>query len=272
MTGTEVAERSPTELEELSPDAQELMDLASADSKADPSPVLPRVLLSQQLSDAVVRGKARSGEYVNSLTDRNYGTEVEFVVVYVAKGRFFDGKKAGIFTALGEVAPSNWPEQYAGRRFDELPDAEETFREAANAEGGEWGDGPPIQTQWNFIGFVTDEPSIPARIAMKSTATRTATKLRSVLDFTLSAYWYQAVKLGSQEKRNSEDQPYYVPTVELGRKTTAEERQTAEAMIRAVAKNLTAFQLQGEDKAGESKSEALRAKVADAAGGDDLEV
>lgn len=235
---------SPAALEERD---QELAVQATADL-GDDGLTLPMLKLTQQLSKSVAEGKLESGHYVNSLTDRDYGTELDLVIVYAAKGRFLSVRSTGkTYVAFGDVVPSNWPEKYVGKRFDELPDAEETYRELANEPGAEWGSGPPIQTTRNFVGFVTDEPDVPVRLSLKSTATPTAQKIGSLLRWRLKAPWHNTFHLSTRLDKDSQDNPYYVPVAELGDETSEDLREPARAMYQSIQANLANLRLTGED-------------------------
>src|SRR5688500_8155174 len=88
--------------------------------------VLPMLQVAQQLSRVVEQGDAEAGEFVNSLTGENHGSRVELIIAGYFKGRFFAPKGSGeTYIAQGDVAPGNWPEEFAGRRFDEIEEAEE---------------------------------------------------------------------------------------------------------------------------------------------------
>lgn len=190
--------------------------------------VLPVLQVTQQLSGAVTDGEAEAGEFVNSLTGENHGGEVELIVAGYFKGRFYAPRDEDqVYVAQGDVAPSNWPEEYAGRRFDEIEDAEEQTRARANAPGGRW-EPPAIQTTHNYIGLIPGSLDLPVRLSLKSTSVPAHRKIATLLRFAPGGRaWANVIQLRTTLKRNKRDQPYYVVEAARGRETTEEERQEA---------------------------------------------
>src|SRR6266498_2511440 len=117
MTGTDLDVTQGTELTE-----QELSSQALAGIK-DEEFRLPLLCVVQGLSKAHTEDAVPQGHFVNTLTGEDYGEAVSFVVVYTAKGRFYSDRKTGdVYVAQStDSVPSNWPDKYAGQRFDELP-------------------------------------------------------------------------------------------------------------------------------------------------------
>lgn len=208
-------------------------------------PTLPVVKLCQQLSKEVESGNAKSGEYVNTLTGRNYGETFSLVVAYpTIKGRFFGPKgESDSYAALGDVAPNSWPEQYRGLRFEDIPDAEEIYR-VEHAD--DWGDGPPISTTLNFIGFSPDEPTIPVRLSLMRTSAPAGRKIDNILRWAFKSPWSNVVELSSVRKTNAEDKPYYVVNAVQGRETTPEEQGQAVKLFQIVQDNVQGLQLVGD--------------------------
>lgn len=228
MTGTELAERAPADLsaEELLAEQERLAGKLKGGIQADEI-ALPLVKLAQSLSAEVQAGKCKPGEYVNSITGRVYGDELELIVVDRFKGRFFspeDSNKG--FTARGEVAPDNWPKEYAGKRFDELPDAEEVYKERANAGQIEWGTGPPISTTANYVGFVKGETDVPVRVSLMRTNMPAATTINTLIKLAPAA-WDTYVKLGVAEHVNKKGQKSPKVVASEGEPTSSDEKLAA---------------------------------------------
>ena len=244
MTSTDIAKLNEGQEAELAQAA--VADLGEA------APTLPLLSVTQSLSKAVTQRGVPVGHFVNTLTDHDYGDAVELVVVYAGKGRFLapkDSPDGKTHVAFGDTAPDNWPEKYAGRRFDELPDAEETFREAANAEGGSWGSGPPINTTKNFIGFLVEDPAIPVRLSLMRTSIPAANKIEALIKWSFKAPWHNVIALSTRKTENSQGQPYHVVEATQGRETTDEERGAAVNLHQIVAGALGSLRLIGDAEA-----------------------
>lgn len=193
--------------------------------------ILPLVKLTQQTSREVQDDEVESGHFVNSVTGHDYGEAADVVVVQYFKGRFFaddDIENGKAFVATGDVVPSNWPDIYAGQRFADIPDAEETFKRLANDPDSplEWGSGPPIQTTYNYVGFTPDEPGVPLRFSLKRSSTPAARKINTLLRFA-RAPWDATVHLSTVKRADKQGRPFYIIQAVQGRQTTSEERQAA---------------------------------------------
>lgn len=228
MSGTELAERAPSELsaDELLAEQERLAGKLKGGIQADEI-ALPLIKLAQSLSAEVQAGKCKPGEYINSITGRVYGDELDFIVVDRFKGRFFspeDSSKG--YAARGDVAPDNWPKEYAGKRFDELPDAEEVYKERANAGQIEWGSGPPISTTANYIGFVKGETDVPVRVSLMRTHMPAATTINTLIKLQPAA-WDTYVKLGVEEHVNKKGQKSPKVIASEGGPTTEDEKLAA---------------------------------------------
>ncbi len=210
--------------------------------------VLPMVQLTQQLSGAVTNGDVESGHYYNALTGDDYGENIDLVVVHYFKGRFLeqDGKT---FVAQGATAPANWPEEYAGQAFADIPDAEETYREDVNNNVREWGSGPPIRTTFNYVGFRPDEPDVPIRLSLMRTSAPAAKKINTLLRFE-KQNWDRVIELKADEKSDGKGRPYHVHTIRRGRPTSADEKQAAIDFALAI-RQAGGGQLAGDDAAAE---------------------
>lgn len=214
----------PGELAELSADEQALVE--SVKERIDRSDlVLPAIKLTHSLTREVQDGDVPPGIYINSLTKQEYGDDVPFVVCGIYKGRFFSDD-TGTYVARGDVAPSNWPEEYAGQAFADIPDAEEQWKIQAN-NGGEWGSGPPIATTHNFVGFVVgDDSDLPLRLSLMRSSKPAANKLKTLV-VSLRAPWDRVFQLRVRKGLNKQQQPFYATDIASGDAISAEDRQKA---------------------------------------------
>lgn len=252
---------------ELAAKEQALGEAALADlGEADLT--LPMLKLTAGLTRSVIAGKHSPGVYVNSLTGADYGKTPELVVVYSFKGRFYSDRESGQSYSAAAVAtaPNFWPDKYAGQRFDELPDAEETYRERVNAEEIDWGKGPPIRTTFNYVGFLTADPEIPVRLSLMRTSKKASDKLQAILRWALKAPWHSVIELGVDQKSDAQDNPYFVTTVEQGRETSPEERAKAVQLHQNIAAAKDRLNLHGDEDEAAAASAEKRAASADSDG------
>lgn len=226
-TTSEVQTTEPTgtDLAPLSADEQALVgSIKGRVEKADL--VLPAIKLTHSLTREVEDGDVSAGVYINSLTKQVYGDDVPFVVCGLYKGRFFSDER-GTFVARSDVAPDNWPEEYAGQAFADIGDAEEQWKIQANAEDGVWGQGPPISTTHNFVGFVVgDDSDLPLRLSLMRSSEPAAKKLKTLV-VSLRAPWDRAFQLRVRRGLNKEQKPFYATDIASGDALSPEDRQKA---------------------------------------------
>lgn len=190
---------------------------------------LPMVVLTQQLTVEVTDGEIESGRWLNKVTGEDLGDEIQFVVGYYYKGRFYSpDDEDRSYNASGPVAPDNWPSEFAGKNFADIPQAEEQHKARANdpEDDFKWGHGPEIETTHNFIGFLVEYPGVAVRISLKSTSSAAAEKINNIATFA-GSYWLNAFKFGAAKRENAKGQPYFVATVAKGEQTTPEQRADA---------------------------------------------
>lgn len=255
--GTDLATTQDLTPEQLEAREAELVQGATAG--LDQSEVtLPLVKLMQASSKDVKAEKATAGHFVNSLTGRDYGESAELIITFATKGRLYADKKTGqTHVTFAETAPANWPDKYAGQRFDELGDAEEEWRRKANEDDGDWGSGPPVQTTRNFVGYIPDEGEpgrrIPVRLSLKATSTPAALRIQSIIEWSLKAPWHNVIELSATRESNAADQEYYVVHAAQGRATTTEERIEAVNLAGIIQANAENLRLTGDvDEAAEA--------------------
>jgi len=217
----------------ISAQEQELALAVKADLESETDLVVPVLKVCQSLTSEVVEGHAKPGDFINSLTQENHGNEVELVIAAYQKGRFYSDKETGrAYAAIGPVAPSSWPEEYAGKAFTEIDDAEERYRELVNADKFEWGTGPSISTTHNFIGFVAGS-EVPIRLSLMRTNNGAARKLKTMLRFA-AAPWDNVFVLRTEAQRSSRNEPFQSVVVKQGGKSSPEQRDMAVAIALAV--------------------------------------
>src|SRR5690349_14744664 len=125
MTSTDLAVATPEELQLL----QE-QQASEFDSDLLQTPILK---IGQPLTREVSNGDAEAGEFINTLTGEGLGDSLGFIVSYYQKGRFaVDRDTNRAYVAFGATIPDAWEDlvgaEFVGTRFDEHPDAEETYK------------------------------------------------------------------------------------------------------------------------------------------------
>jgi hypothetical protein len=225
--------------------------------------VLPVIQLTQQLSRAVTDGKVPSGHFYDATAGKDYGENLEFIIVAYAKGRFYvhnrDKDDERTFVASGRVAPDTWPEPYAGQTFADISDAEEQWKARANAGEIEWGKGPPIVTTHNFVGFPVGEEGSAARLGLSRTSAPTARKILTAMRMSQRPQWASTFVL-STKVREKGGKPFFVVQAEQGRQTTPEEVEAAKVLAYQIQQAgqfaLTGDEVEEADKAAQAKPKA----------------
>lgn len=187
------------------------------------------------------------GEFYNTLTNFGYGSEIEFLIGYAERGRFYsfkpkEGRRRGYSASAAETTvPDRWPEQFRGKAFAELPEAEERYAEMANAGQIEWGKGPPIATTYVFVGIVTKHQGgeiapTPVKLSlMRSSAPAGRTMLG--LARSLRTPWAHVVRLSTDRKQFNDGPSYVVNYDGLGDAPADDFRQAAIQIALAAEQN-----------------------------------
>lgn len=263
---TEIEGRKAGELAPLSAEEQALVEAAKGQIDRDKL-VLPALKLTQSLTAEVQNGDAEQGHFLNSLTGEDHGDEVEVVISALFDGRFYSDEDGNSFAAQGDVAPDNWPEEYAGQAFVDIPDAEEQWKAAVNADEHSWGKGPPISTTHNFVGYVVEsDTNLPVRISLMRSSNPAAAKLQTLI-WAARAPWDRTFILRAK-KAVSNDRPYFVVEVAQGGIAAPEVRQAAVSLAQQykAANEKGDVELAGDEDTGKSKAR----KPAKKAGGLDV--
>lgn len=199
--------------------------------------VIPILKLGQPLTDEVTQGNASAGDFILGLTGQAFTPPVEFVVAGKGRGRFKPGRKGERTLVAYDTPNVPWRDDpFYGKPFAEHPDAEEQFKARVDAGQIEWGSGPPIQTTFNYTGFIIGE-DVPVRLSLRRTSAPAARKWNTLLDAVLRGrYWDQVFTVGSEQQRN-DNGTYYIVTVTPSRKTTVEEKKAAIALAQALRDN-----------------------------------
>lgn len=228
--GTAVAKPDDpaAELAVISPEEQALIDSAKAEIDSS-TLLLPALKLTQSLTAEVQDGDIEQGHFLNSLTGEDHGAEVEVVISSLFTGYFYSDRETNqSYVAQGDVAPSTWPEEYAGQAFADIPDAEPQYKAAVNAGEKDWGKGPPISTTYNFVGRVIGDDGaagLPVRISLMRTGKKAADKLKTLI-WAARAPWDRTFVLKAV-KKVANDRPYYAFDVAQGGITPSDYRQAA---------------------------------------------
>lgn len=252
MTGkksTEVAtvDETSTEIEQISAEEQALISANQAEVDASEF-VIPILKLGQPLTDEVTAGLASAGEFILGLTGESFTPPLEFIVSGKGKGRFRPAKRGTDERTLvaydTNIVPDNWSDDpHKGQPFNEHPDAEEQYKARVDAGEIEWGSGPPVQTTYNFTGYIVsaegqpEGSDVPVRISLRRTSAPAARKFNTLLDAVLKGrFWDKTFILGSEQNKN-ENGTYYTTTVAVGRPTTTTEKKQAIQLASALRNN-----------------------------------
>jgi hypothetical protein len=201
--------------------------------------VVPILKVEQPLSAEVGEGEATPGDLVNALSGENFGQKVEFTIAGFYKGRFRVDRDSGEIICAGPSTDSNNQPLSCGCHdlpYPSCPDAEEQYSARANRGDIEWGDGPPVSTTYNFLGFVAGS-EMPVKLSLMRASAKDAKKLLTMLQFR-PAPWDTVFTIETYQ-RVSKTGGYKFQGVNIkqGRKATAEERQAAVNLAQAVRQN-----------------------------------
>lgn len=196
--------------------------------------IVPILKLAQPLTDEVTAGEAKAGDFVLALTGDVYSPPIEFVVAGKGRGRFRPGRQGTRTLVAYDTPLVPWKDDpHFGQPFTEHPDAEEQFKAAVDAGTIDWGHGPPIQTTYNYTGYIVGT-EVPVRLSLRRTSAPAARKWNTILDAVLRGrYWDTVFEVGSEQQKN-DNGTYYVVTVKQSRKTTTEEKGNAIALATAL--------------------------------------
>jgi len=200
----------------------------------------------------VQAGDAESGEFIDSLTGDGLGDKLGFIVSFYNQGRFAADQESGrSYVSFEDAIPEAWSDhplvgsEGVGVRFDEHPDAEETYKERVNAKEIEWGHGPKISTTHNFTGLALispvegdedDENQVrPVRLSLMRTNLPAVRKLHSLRASAgrNKSFWEFVFDLSTFRKDFARGSSYLLQ-VRRGRKTADEEKQNAVALAQEV--------------------------------------
>jgi hypothetical protein len=262
VSGTAVEKREAAgELAPISPEEEALG--AAVQGSIDRTKLkLPALKVCNGLSREA--GEIPLGHLYNGLTVDDLGEAVDIIVCGIYYGRFYSPKGGDkSWSARGDVAPASWPEEYAGKRFTEIPDAEECWKDDSNAGVHPWGSGPPIQTTTNFICVLASEPKSPLRLSMKSSDTPTAEKIVSLIATGRMPWdFLYTIEVDSRPAPNGSSTYYGFEAKKAG-KVDDEQRQGAIEIAGAYQKHAAANTVEelGEDDPDEAAARKAATKV-----------
>jgi multidrug efflux pump subunit AcrA (membrane-fusion protein) len=234
--GTEVAKVDDASTELTAALAAEEEALVAANqSEVDASEfTVPVLKLAQPLTDEVTSGDAKAGQFVLGLTGEAFDGPFEFVVAGKGKGRFRPGRGGERTLVAYDTNTVPWKDDpFFGQPFSEHPDAEEQFKARVDAGDQEWGHGPPIQTTFNYTGYIVGS-EVPVRISLRRTSAPAARKWNMLLDAVLRGRYWDKVFNVSSELAKNEKGTYYVATVNLGRAASSDEKTAAIGLATAL--------------------------------------
>jgi len=234
-----------TEIEQANPAAaalgltnSEYDDLIAGQEEefSDDSIQIPILKIGQPLTKEVQAEQAEPGEFINTLSGEGLGNEIDFIVAYYQPGRFAADRETNkAYVAFGDEIPEAWEPvvgaQFVGTRFDQHPDAEETYKERVNNKEIEWGKGPMISTTHNYTGLVLvpgDDDTVemqPVRLSLQRTNMPSVRKINGLKRMSLRGQpFFNRVFALSTERKSFAKGAAFLLVPKLTRETTPEER------------------------------------------------
>ena len=224
-----------------------LMQAQAGEVSADDMHI-PILKIGQSTTKEVKAGDAVAGEFVNTLTGEGVGSNIGLIVSFYAKGRAgSNGPGERYFTSSDpDIIPDHWGDflgsEWVGQRFDEHPDAEETYKQRVNAKEIPWGSGPKISTTHNYTGYAIvpglegeEDDMSPVRLSLKRGDMETVRRINSMFTMKMRNRPYYSYVLDLSTKvRTGKGNDYFGAEVKLGRETTAEEKELALELAQAV--------------------------------------
>lgn len=181
---------------------------------------MPRLALLQALSHIVTEGGAKMGEFANSLTKEVYGSEVEFIPLFMFKTRAqFDLSRGLVMSSRDNITVTMAIDefaQYLGKPIEEVP-------------GAEWKEKtpPPFGVVYNFpILLVGNLRMFPISFSMMKTATAAAKDLLSMARFSGEDMFARVYSVKARIEKGDKG-TYAVPVIEFKRRCANEEYATA---------------------------------------------
>lgn len=252
--------------------AEELEQLAGAiRNKVKKSDiVLPLLRMVQPMSKAAEDGNAKAGEFVNSLTGENYGSELSFIVAGHFYGVSYSNRDKDFFAAIPGGAdtriPTNWPHPDAGKTFGESDGFEDRFKELVNnGTLSEWGDGPDFSITYNFVGYLPGDSSMPLRLSLMRTSAPAAKKLLSLTGLDRFPWGHNYTV--STRKVEENGNRYWVAEVIRGEATSTEDLEpVVELAVNLHRASESDLVFEGDGPEGSRKSGATPSPAEEAGG------
>jgi hypothetical protein len=240
------------ELTVTSPQGREVIPGLGMSGMAPGDIALPRIALTQGLSQVVASGDAAVGIFYNVLTREAIGPGFDFVPIISFQNRVYF--KVGTGLSCRSVDTINGQGNPGG-----LCDACDLKDWPADGSGG-----PPCSVSHNWLGLMVGRPTEKpsggknATIAIepcqpeivvvqwRSTATATAKALNGLhlnasLLTTERQWWHRRYRIGVKRDRNPKGE-YYSPTIRPMGSSTAEERKVAQTVAAMLSSRTLAFE------------------------------
>jgi hypothetical protein len=174
--------------------------------------VPPRVKICQQMSQEVADKKAAAGEFFNTLTGENYGTELKFIPIQPFKQRIFlvrEEKRAIIEAATGISVEG---QGLACRSYDMVHGTGTPGGECAECPLAVWVERqPPYCTETYNVAALTELGELVFLGFQKSSA-KVGKNLFSMLRLSMQAPWSRVYSVKSRQTKNALGN-FYVPDV-----------------------------------------------------------
>ena len=174
--------------------------------------VPPRVKICQQMSQEVADKKAEAGDFFNTLTGDNYGTELSFVPIQPFKQRIFlvrEERRAIIEAATGLSIEG---QGLACRSYDMVHGTGTPGGDCSECELADWVDRqPPYCTETYNVAALTELGELIFLGFQKSSA-KVGKALFSMLRLTMQAPWSKTYTATTRLTKNSLGN-FYVPDI-----------------------------------------------------------
>lgn len=176
--------------------------------------VPPRVKVVQQMSDEVANKQASAGDFFNTLTGENYGTELRFIPIMPFKQRILlvrQDRRDKIETALGAALSEG--DGLKCRSFDMEQGVGEPGIPCDSCPLSKWGEGntPPLCTETYNMAALNEIGDLIFLGFQKSSA-KVGKKLFSMTRLTAGAPWTKVYKAQTHQEKNALG-TFFVPAV-----------------------------------------------------------
>lgn len=212
-----------TESRELVPQQQAGMTLGQ--QQLDPGDIVPpRVKIVQQMSAEAQGGKdarAEPGEFWNTLTQANYGTEVSFIPILVFKQRIFLVRRERREKADAQLGAAGFTELSEGdglkcRSFDMFQGIGEPGIECDQCPLSRWTDGqtPPLCSETYNVAALTADTGELIILSFSKSSAKTGKRVFSMIRMSTAKPWSRVLHASTRQETNDLG-TFFVPDVRL---------------------------------------------------------